>query len=105
MIAIENLLCAIEIEIIRAKLVPRQIGDNLDVTDDHGEFRARWGNKIESFQFSLGLLHHFLRRLGLVQAFPQLLDLLVAAGFSLAQSEEHTSELQSRFGISYAVGK
>src|SRR5215475_10497922 len=49
-IAIENLLCLIEIEVILAQFVPRQIGNDLDVTDDHGKLGACWRNEIESLQ-------------------------------------------------------
>ena len=35
MIAIEDFLRLIEIEIVLAQFIPRQIGDDLDVTDDH----------------------------------------------------------------------
>ncbi len=63
MVAIENLLRLIEIEIVLAQFVPRQIGDDLDVTDDDGKLRAGRRNEIEPLQFALRLLHHFRRRL------------------------------------------
>src|SRR5206468_4622229 len=57
MIAIEDLLCLIEIEIVLAQFIPGQIGNDLDVTDNDGKFRAGRWNKIEPLQFAFGLLH------------------------------------------------
>ena len=68
MIAIENLLRLIEIEIVLAQFIPRQIGDDLDVTNDHGKFRAGRWNKIKPLQFAFGLLHHFGGRLGFLES-------------------------------------
>src|SRR6266446_3811804 len=47
MIAIEDLLRLIEIEVVFAEFRPGQIGDRLDIADDHGILRAGRGNKIE----------------------------------------------------------
>src|SRR6266446_5341148 len=47
MIAVENLLRLIEIEVVFAEFRPGQIGDRLDIADDHGILRAGRGNKIE----------------------------------------------------------
>ena len=48
MVAIENLLRLIEIEIVLTEFVPRQVGHDLDVADDHGKFRTGGRNEIES---------------------------------------------------------
>src|SRR3981081_2975925 len=47
MIAIEDLLRLIEIEVVFAEFRPGKIGDRLDIADDHGILRAGRGNKIE----------------------------------------------------------
>ena len=79
MIAIEDLLRLIEIKIIIAQLVPRQISNDLDVTDDDRKFGAGRRNEIEPLQFALGLFHHRLRRVGLFETLAQLLGLFFAA--------------------------
>ena len=84
MVAIEDLLCLIEIKVVLAQFVPRQIGDDLDVTDDDGELRAGRRNEIEPLQFALGLFHHFLWRLRFFEALAQLLGLFFAASLRLA---------------------
>src|ERR1700676_2835987 len=48
-IAIEDLLRLIEIEVVFAEFRPGQIGNRLDIADDHGILRAGRGNKIEPF--------------------------------------------------------
>ena len=63
MVAIENLLGLVEIEIVLAHFRPGQIGDGLDVADDDGIFRAGRRNEIEPLQFALGLGHDLRRRL------------------------------------------
>src|SRR5256885_11669666 len=78
-VAIEDLLRLIEIKIVFAQFVPRQIGDDLDVTDNHRKFWTRRRNEIESLQFALGLFHHFLWRLRFFEALAQLLGLFFAA--------------------------
>ena len=84
MIAIEDLLGLIEIEVVLAEFVPRQIGDDLDVTDDDRKFRTSRRNEIEPLQFALGLFHHFLWRLRFFEALAQLLGLFFAASLRLA---------------------
>src|SRR5437016_13262273 len=84
MIAIENLLRLIEIEIVLAQFVPRKIGDDLDVTNDHGKFRAGRWKKIEPLQFARGLLHHYGGRLGFLESGTQLMRLFFAASLGFA---------------------
>src|SRR6202030_2377474 len=48
-IAVEDLLRLIEIEVVFAEFRPGQIGNRLDIADDHGILRAGRGNKIEPF--------------------------------------------------------
>ena len=67
-IAIQNLLCLIEIEVVLAQFIPRQIGDDFDITDNDRKFRAGRRNEIEPLQFALGLLHHFFWRFRFLQA-------------------------------------
>src|SRR5262249_16132378 len=104
-IAIENLLCLIEIEVILAKFVPRQIGNDLDVTDDHGKLGACWRNEIESLQFALGLLHHGFRRIRFLQSRPQLLRLFLAATLGLTQLVLDRLELRTQICATLCVGK
>ena len=49
MIAVENLLRLIKVEVVLAQFRPGEIGDNFDVADDDGVFGAGWRNKIEAF--------------------------------------------------------
>ena len=62
MIAIENLLRLIEIDIVFAQFRPRQLRDRFDVADDDGILRAGRRNEIEPLQFALGLRQHIGRR-------------------------------------------
>ena len=63
MVAIEDLLGLVEIEIVLTQLVPRQVSDDLDIADDDGKLgTGRW-NKIQTLQLFLGLSHHFSRGL------------------------------------------
>src|SRR5437899_10245922 len=100
MIAIENFLRLIEIQIVFAQFIPRQIGDDLDVTDNDGEFRAGWRNEIEPFQFALGLFHHRLRWLGFFESDAQLLCLFFAATFGFAQLALDRLDLRTQISAS-----
>ena len=80
MIAIEDLLGLVEIEIILAQFRPRQLCDRFDIAHDHGILRAgRWDN-IEPPQLPIGLCEHFFRRFCLLESLPQSLDLIGRAG-------------------------
>src|SRR5436190_4752937 len=84
MVAIEDLLGLIEIEVVFAQLIPRKIGNDLDVTDNHREFRTGRWNEIEPLQFALSLFHHRLWRVSFFEPFAQLLRLFFAASLGLA---------------------
>src|SRR5437867_1469927 len=84
MVAIEDLLRLIEIEVVFAQLIPRKIGNDLDVTHNHREFRTGGWNEIEALQFALSLFHHRLRRLRFFEPLAQLLRLFFAAGLGFA---------------------
>src|SRR5438132_11147935 len=82
MIAIENLLRLVEIEIVLAQFRPRQLCDRFDIAHYHGILRAgRWDN-IEPPQLPIGLCEHFFRRFCLLESLPQSLDLIGRAGLS-----------------------
>ncbi len=102
-IAIENLLGLIEVEIVLAQFRPRQIRDNLDVTDDDGEFRTRRGNKVEPLQFAVGLRHDLGGRFRLLEAFAQLLYLLFAATLSFAQLMLDRSDLRTQVSAALRI--
>src|SRR6266496_2326668 len=84
MVAIEDLLGLIEIEVVFAQLIPRKIGNNLDVTHNHREFRTGGWNEIEPLQFALSMFHHVRRRVSFLEPLSQLLGLFFAASLSLA---------------------
>src|SRR5438093_4286301 len=84
MVAIEDLLGLFEIKVVFAQLIPWKIGNDLDVTDNHREFRTGGWNEIEPFQFALGLFHHLRRRVSFLEPFAQLLRLFFAASLGLA---------------------
>src|SRR5215471_9360086 len=39
-IAIKDLLCLFEIEVVLAQLIPRQVGNDFDITHDHRKLRT-----------------------------------------------------------------
>src|SRR5882724_9585691 len=84
MIAIEDLLGLIEIKVVFAQFVPWKIGNDLDVTNNHREFRTGGRNEIEPLQFALGLFHHRFWRVSFFEPFAQLLRLFFAASLGLA---------------------
>ena len=104
-IAIQDLLRLLEIEVVLAQVIPRKICDDLDVTDDDGELRAGRRNKIEPLQFALGLLHHCLGRLGFFEPFAQLLRLFFAAALGLAQFALDRLELRPQISAPLRIGK
>src|SRR5712692_3447044 len=105
MVAIKNLLCLIEIEIVLAQFVPGKVGDDLDVTDDDGKFGTGWRNKIEPFQFALRLLHHLFRRIRFRQASAQLFHLLIAAGLVFTEFVLDRFDLRTQIGAPLRIGK
>src|SRR5437867_703189 len=84
MVAIEDLLGLIEIEVVLAQFVPWKIGNDLDVAHNPGESRTGGWNEIEPLQFALSLFHHVRRRVSFLEPFAQLLRLLFAAALGLA---------------------
>src|SRR5438034_1018145 len=84
MVAIEDLLGLIEIKVVLAQFVPWKIGNDLDVTNNHREFRTGGWNEIEPLQFALSLFHHRLRRVSFLEPLAQLLRLFFAAALGLA---------------------
>ena len=82
MIAIEDLLRLLEIEVVLAHFVPRQFGDSLDVTHDDRKLRTGRRNKIEPLQFALRLLHHSFRWIRFLKSRAQLLRLFLAAALA-----------------------
>ena len=84
-IAIENLLRLLEIEIVIAQFRPRQIGDGFDIANDDGIFRARRRDEIKPLQFAISLGQHIGGRLGFFQSLAQLCYLLVGAGVTFTQ--------------------
>src|SRR5438876_10499889 len=55
MIAIEDLLGLVEIEIILAQFRPRQLCDRFDIAHDHGILRAGRGDSIDPPHLRIGL--------------------------------------------------
>src|SRR5207248_6364243 len=84
MVAIEDLLGLIEIEVVFAQLVPRKIGNDLDVTHNHREFRTGGWNEIEPLQFALALFHNRFWRVSFFESVSQLLRLFFATGLGPA---------------------
>jgi len=105
MIAVEDFLRLVEIKIVLAQLVPGQIGDDLDVTDDDREFRTCRRNKIEPFQFPLRLFHHFLWRFGFLEPSAQLLGLFFTATFGFAKLALDRLDLRTEISASLRIGK
>src|SRR5438132_8532135 len=104
MIAIEDLLGLVEIEIILAQFRPRQLCDRFDIAHDHGILRAgRWDN-LEPPQLPIGLCEHFFRRFCLLESLPQSLDLIGRAGL-LAQLALDGFHLFAQLGASLRLGK
>src|ERR1700757_4250097 len=104
-IAIEDLLCLIEVEIVLAQFVPWQIGNDLDVADDHRKLRARRRYKIEPLQFALRLFHYCFRRVRFLESRPQLLRLFFAAALGLTQFMLDRFELRTQINAPLCVGK
>src|SRR5919198_2074301 len=104
MIAIENFLRLIEIEIILAQFIPRQVGDDLNVTDNDRKLWTRSRNEIEPFQFALGLLHHRFWRLRFLEPSAQLFGLFLAATLALAQFVLDRLELRPQVRAPLRVG-
>ncbi len=105
MIAIENLLRLVEIEIVVAHFRPGQLRDRFDIGDDDRIIRARRRNEIEPLQFPLRLFHHLFRRLRVLQLFAQLRHLLFRAGIAFAQFLLDGLYLLAQVGPALRVGE
>src|SRR5713101_1786901 len=105
MIAVEDFLRLVEIKIVLAQFVPRQVGNDLDVTNDNGKFRTGWRNEIEPLQFALGLFHHFLWWFGFLEPGTQLLGLFFTATFGFAQLALNRLDLRTQISASLRIGK
>ena len=105
MVAIEDSLCLVEVEIVLAQFVPWQIGNNLNVTHDHRKLgTCRW-NEIQPLQFALRLFHHCFRRIRFLQASAQLLCLFFTAALVLTQFMLDRLELRTQISAPLRVGE
>ena len=104
-IAIQDLLRLIEVEIVLAQFVPWQIGNNLYVTHDHRKLGTCRRNEIQPLQFALRLFHHCFRRIGFLQANAQLLCLFFAAAFGLTQLVLDRFKLRTQISAPLRIGE
>src|SRR5678815_1532164 len=102
-IAVENALSAVQVEVVLAQLVPRQLGDRFDVAHDDRIFRTGRWDVIETLQFALGLLEHCLWRTRFGELFAQLLDLLLDALLLLAEFALNRADLFAQIGTPLQV--
>ena len=105
MVAIEDLLRLIEIDVVLSQFRPGQLSDRFDVTDDDGIFRAGRRNEIEPFQFALGLREHIGRRLSRLEPGAQLRNLLIGPGIAFAKLLLDRLELLPQISFALRVGK
>src|SRR5216683_5573706 len=105
MIAVENLLGLIEIEIVVAQLRPRQFRNRFDVADDDGIFGARWRDEVEPLQLALSLREHIRRRLRFLESCAQLRNLLIRSGIAFAKLLLNGFELRTQIRFALRIGK
>ena len=105
MIAIENLLRLVEIEVVFTQFRPRQLRDRLHIADDDGIFRARRRDDIEPLQFAIGRRENFRRRLRFVETGAQLRDLFVRAGIAFAELALNRLQLAAQVGLALRVAE
>ena len=105
MIAIENLLRLVEVEIVLAHLRPGQFRDRLDIGDDDGIIRARLRDEIEPLQLAFRLFHHFFGRLCGLEFLAQLRHLFFRAGIAFTQFLLDRLHLLAQIGATLRVGE
>ena len=105
MIAIEDLLGLIEIDVVLAQFRPGKFSDRFDVTDDDGILRAGRRNKIEPLQFPLGLRQHIGRRFRFLEPRSQLRDLLIGAGIAFAEFLLDRLQLRAQISLALRIGE
>ena len=105
MIAIENLLGFVEVEIVVAQFRPRQLCDRLDITDDHRILGAGWWDDIEPLQLALGLCEYFGRWFGCFEFRSKNRDVFVGARVAFAQFALNGLELSAQISLALRIAK
>jgi len=105
MVAIQDLLRLIEIDIVLGYFRPGKFRDRFEVSNYDRIFRTGRRDEIEPFQFALGLRQDVSRRFRLFEPGAQLSDLLIGASLAFTQFLLDGLELLAQIGFALCIGK
>ena len=105
MVAIEDLLRLIEIDVVFGYFRPGKFRNRFDIGNDDRILRTGRRNEIEPFQFALSLRQNVSRRFRLFEPRAQLGDLLIGAGLAFTQFLLDGLELLAQIGFALRIGK